>query len=209
MAEAHLRCCEDMNKARFESFSDGVFAFAITLLILGIALPVMHQPPSEGELRNAILGLWPNFIAFALSFAVIGIMWQNHQAIVRFVTRIDRKTVALNLLLLFGTVVIPFATTAIGTYPTMHASTLLYGIVLTWCSVAYNLILEHLIAGGLLDPSLSQVRIARTRFAYRVGLVTYMIATLLALVLPVLSFAAYVAITFYYFIPHGADADIA
>jgi uncharacterized membrane protein len=208
MAEAHLRYCEVMNKGRFESFTDGVFAFAITLLILGIVLPVMHKP-SEAELRDAILGLWPNFIAFALSFAVIGIMWQNHHALSRFIARVDRKTVALNLILLSGTVIIPFATSTIGTYPTMHTSTLLYGLVLTYCSIAYNLILEHLIASGALEPSLSPVRIARTRFAYRVGLVTYIVATLLALVFPVLSFAAYIAITFYYFIPHGADADIA
>lgn len=197
-----------MNKGRFESFTDGVFAFAITLLILGIALPVMHNP-SEVELRNAILGLWPNFIAFALSFAVIGIMWQNHHALSRFIARVDRKTVALNLMLLSGTVIIPFATSTIGTYPTMHASTFFYGIVLTYCSIAYNLILEHLIASGALDSNLSPVRIARSRFAYRVGLVTYIVATLLALALPLLSFAAYIAITIYYFIPHGADADTA
>jgi uncharacterized membrane protein len=208
MAEAHLRYCEDMNKARFESFSDGVFAFAITLLILGIALPVI-QHPTEQIVRAAILGLWPNFIAFALSFAVIGIMWQNHHALSRFIVRVDRTTVALNLILLSGTVIIPFATSTIGTYPTMHASTFLYGVVLTYCSIAYNLILEHLIASGALDPSLSPVRIARTRFAYRVGLVTYIVATLLALALPLLSFAAYIAITLYYFVPHGADADIA
>lgn len=197
-----------MNKGRFESFSDGVFAFAITLLILGIVLPVMHKP-SEAELRQAILSLWPNFIAFALSFAVIGIMWQNHQALFRFVTQIDRQTVAINLLLLAGTVMIPFATTTIGAYPTMHASTLLYGIVLTCCSISFNWLLEHLIANGSLESSLSPVRLARTRFAYRVGLVTYIAATLLALVLPMLSFAAYVLITIYYFIPHGADADTA
>jgi uncharacterized membrane protein len=206
MAEAHLRCCEDMNKSRFESFSDSVFAFAITLLILAIALPVMHYP-SERVLAWTIVGLWPNFIAFALSFAVIGIMWQNHHALFRFVPRIDRKTVALNLLLLAGTVVIPFATSTLGTYPTMHASTLLYGIVLTYCSICYNLLLEHLIASGALE--LAPERIARTRFAYRVGLVTYVTSTLLALVLPLLSFAAYIAIAFYYFIPHGADADSA
>jgi uncharacterized membrane protein len=208
MAGAHLRYCDDMNKARFESFSDSVFAFAITLLILGIALPVARYP-GERELREAIFSLWPNFIAFALSFAVIGIMWQNHHALSRFIARVDRKTVALNLLLLAGTVMIPFVTSLIGTYPAMHISTLLYGIVLTYCSIVYNWILEHLIASGALDPSLSPVRIARTRFAYRVGLVTYVSATLLALVLPLLSFAAYIAITFYYFIPHGADADSA
>jgi uncharacterized membrane protein len=197
-----------MNKGRFESFSDSVFAFAITLLILGIVLPVI-QKPTESELRDAIVALGPNFIAFALSFAVIGIMWQNHQALARYIARVDRKTVALNLLLLAGTVMIPFVTSMIGTYPKMHTSTLLYGIVLTYCSIVYNWILEHLIVSRALDPSLSPVRIARTRFAYRVGLVTYIVATLLALVLPLLSFAAYIAITFYYFIPHGADADTA
>jgi uncharacterized membrane protein len=197
-----------MNKGRFEAFSDGVFAFAITLLILGIALPVMHDP-SERELRAVLLALWPNFLAFALSFAVIGIMWQNHHALFRFVSRIDRKTVALNLLLLFGTVVIPFATSAIGEYPTKHTSTLLYGLVLTWCSTAYNLMLNHLIASKAFEAPVTAERIARTVVAYRVGWFTYVGATLLALVLPVLSFAAYIAVTFYYYIPHGVDADIA
>ncbi len=208
MAEAHLRCCEDMNKTRFESFSDGVFAFAITLLILGIVLPVM-QNPGEAQLRHAILSLWPNFIAFALSFAVIGIMWQNHYALFRFVPLIDRATVALNLLLLFGTVMIPFATSTMGAYPQMHASTLLYGLVLTWCSTSYNLLLNHVVASGGFDSSVTRERIARTVFAYRVGWFTYVGASLLALVLPLLSFAAYVGITIYYYLPHGVDADVA
>ncbi|MGB8798033.1 MAG: TMEM175 family protein [Candidatus Aquilonibacter sp.] len=172
MAEEHLRCYEVMNKGRFESFTDGVFAFAITLLILGIALPVMHDP-SERELRNAVLSLWPNFIAFALSFAVIGIMWQNHHALFRFVARIDRKTVAFNLLMLFGTVMIPFATSAMGAYPTMHATTLLYGIVLTWCSTSYNLMLNHLIESGAFEASVTPEQIGRTVVAYRVGWFTY------------------------------------
>ena len=112
-----------MNKGRFESFSDGVFAFAITLLILGILL--------------------------------------------RFVARIDRKT------------------------------------------VAYNLMLRHVIASGAFDASLTPERIARTVVAYRIGLFTYIAASLLALVVPVLSFAAYVGITLYYYVPHGVDADVA
>lgn len=51
-----------MNKARFESFSDGVFAFAITLLVLGIVLPEFkNPPPSEPQLARALLRLWPNY----------------------------------------------------------------------------------------------------------------------------------------------------
>ncbi|HTZ54169.1 MAG TPA: TMEM175 family protein [Candidatus Acidoferrum sp.] len=195
-----------MNKGRFESFSDGVFAFAITLLILGIVLPAMSHP-SERELRSALFSLWPNFIAFALSFAVIGIMWQNHHALFRFVGKIDRKTVGWNLVLLAGTVVIPFATSTLGMYPTMHASAFFYGLVLTWCSTAYNLMLVHLIRSDAFEVLVTPERVRRTVTAYRVGWATYAGATLLALVLPLLSFAAYILIAFYYFIPRGVDAD--
>ena len=73
-----------MNKARFEAFSDGVFAFAVTLLVLGFALPELHDP-SDRELTAALLRLWPNLITYALSFGVIGIMWQNHHALFRLI----------------------------------------------------------------------------------------------------------------------------
>src|SRR5579864_4228111 len=119
-----------MNKARFEAFSDGVFAFAITLLVLGFVLPEMANP-SNRELTAALRHLWPNLLAYALSFGVIGIMWQNHHAMFRLVHRIDRRTVFLNLLLLAGTAFIPFATSVLGSYPTLQASTFLYGLALS------------------------------------------------------------------------------
>jgi uncharacterized membrane protein len=72
-----------VNKARFESFSDGVFAFAITLLVLGFAVPVRGELKwaSDAEITRELPKLWPNMIAYTLSFAVIGIMWQNHYAL--------------------------------------------------------------------------------------------------------------------------------
>ncbi len=197
-----------MNKARFEAFSDGVFAFAITLLVLGIVLPAFKTPPSEAELRAALLALWPNVIAYALSFAVIGIMWQNHHALFRMIERVDRMTVFLNLLLLAGTVFIPFATTVLGTYPTMHATTFLYGSVLTYTGTIYNLMLAHLVNRRSFRPDISQAVINGTVVAYRVGWVTYGIATLIALVAPLVSFAAYILIALYYLIPQGIDRDL-
>lgn len=196
----------DVNKGRFEAFSDGVFAFAITLLILGIALPAMRDP-TDAQLRAALLALWPNAVAYVLSFAVIGIMWQNHHALFRLVERIDRLTVALNLILLSGTVFIPFATTTLGTNPTLHASTFLYGCVLTYCSIAYNAILGHLIKTRAFLPSVSDDALRGTLTAYRVGLGTYVTATVVSLVFPLVSFALYVLITLYYFVPRGVDTD--
>lgn len=197
-----------MSKGRFESFSDSVFAFAITLLVLGFSLPAFRAPPTEQQLRAAILDLWPNLIAYALSFAVIGIMWHNHQALFRLVTRVDRKTVVLNLLLLAGTVFIPFATTVLGTYPTMHSSAFLYGGVLSYTGTVYNILVNYLTATKAFAPSVGSEVVMSTRRAFLAGLLTYYVAMLLALWWPLVSFAAYLAITLYGLIPHGLDEDL-
>ncbi len=196
-----------MNKSRFEAFSDGVFAIAITLLVLAFALPQPHLGTNR-ELATALFAMWPELIAYALSFGVIGIMWQNHHALFRLVERIDRPTIVWNLLLLAGTAFIPFATRTLGEYPAMHASAFLYGLVLTETATCYNLMLNHLIRVGAFDERVSEATLAATVRAYRVGWAVYAAATLLALVLPVASFAAYVAIAVYYLIPRGVDADI-
>jgi uncharacterized membrane protein len=199
-----------VNKTRFESFSDGVFAFAITLLVLGFAVP-MHGElkwATDAELTRELFKLWPNLIAYTLSFAVIGIMWQNHHALMRTVARVDRFTVFINLLLLGSTVLIPFATAMLGFYPITHTATFLYGLVLSACSTFYNLMVWHLARSGAFDASVKPERIKGTVVAYRVGWLTYAGATLVALVFPVASFALYVLIAAYYVVPRGIDDDL-
>ena len=195
-----------MDKSRFEAFSDGVFAFAITLLVLGVVLPAMRSP-SDAELTAALVRLLPNVVAYVLSFAVIGIMWQNHHALFRMVARVDRMTVFLNLLLLSSTAFIPFATSTLGTYPTMRASTFVYGLVLTFCATFYNLLLLHLVRRRAFDERVTEQTIRATIRAYRVGWVGYALAMLLALVDPLASFVAYLFIAAYYVIPRGVDSD--
>ena len=196
-----------MDKTRLEAFSDSVFAFAITLLALGFVLPDLHVP-SNRELAAALLHLWPNLIAFALSFSVIGLMWQNHHALLRFVRHVDRATVFWNLLLLAGTVLIPFATKTLGSYPTLPASTFVYGLVLSSCAAFFNLMLWHLARSDAFAPEIDARTIAVTLRGYRLGLIVYVCSALLALVMPVASFAVYVAIVIYFLIPRGADSGL-
>jgi len=198
-----------MSKSRFEAFTDGVFAFAITLLILGLSLPAFHpSPPSESEFTRALLDLWPNLLAYLLSFAVIGIMWQNHHALFRLVDRVDRTTVFLNLALLAGTVFIPFATATLGAYPTMRPAAFLYGLTLTETSTAYNLLIVHLARSGAFASDVSPETVRATTIAYRVGWITYVAAMLISLVAPVVSFGLYLIIATYYLVPRGVDADL-
>src|SRR5215469_1119859 len=197
-----------MSKARFEAFSDSVFAFAITLLILGVALPAFKSPPADRELARALLHLWPDVLAYVLSFGVIGIMWQNHHALFRLVERIDRRTTFLNLLLLGVTVFIPFATLTLGAYPRMTSATFLYGLTLTCSGIAFNLLLDHLVRTGAFHANVAQATIRQTTSAYRLGLTTYAVATLVSLIEPAVSFALYLLVVAYFLTPRGVDADL-
>jgi uncharacterized membrane protein len=103
-----------VDSGRLEAFSDGVFAVAITLLALDLAIggPGRHQPTLAAKLVNH----WPAFAAYAVSFATIGIIWVNHHALFRNFSQVDRTLLFVNLLLLFFVVSIPFATSTIAAY---------------------------------------------------------------------------------------------
>jgi uncharacterized membrane protein len=98
-----------MNKARVEAFSDGVFAFAITLLVVTIA-----QPEDYRHLAHDLARRWPSLAAYVVSFAVIGIMWLNHHSVFSHFSRVDRGLVYLNLLLLMTVAFLPYPTGVLG-----------------------------------------------------------------------------------------------
>jgi uncharacterized membrane protein len=98
-----------MSKARLETFSDGVFAIAITLLVLTIA-----QPSDYTSLAHELGRRWPSLAAYVVSFIVIGIMWLNHHTVFSHLERIDRGIFYLNLLLLMTIVLIPYPTAVFG-----------------------------------------------------------------------------------------------
>jgi len=98
-----------VNKSRVEAFSDGVFAIAITLLVLTIA-----EPSSYRDLGHQLWERWPSLAAYAVSFMVIGIMWLNHHSVFGYFERVDRPLVYLNLLLLLTVVFVPYPTGVLG-----------------------------------------------------------------------------------------------
>jgi uncharacterized membrane protein len=103
-----------VDSSRLEAFSDGVFAVAITLLALNLA--VGGPGPHQASLADQLAAHWPAFAAYAVSFATIGIIWVNHHMLFRNFSQIDRTLLFLNLLLLFFVVTIPFATSTLAAY---------------------------------------------------------------------------------------------
>ena len=96
---------ETFSVSRVEAFSDGVFAIAITLLILEIRVP-----PGTEDVGAALLHIWPSYLAYVTSFLTIGVIWLNHHLVFTLLSRVDRPLVAINTLMLMVVSFIPFPT---------------------------------------------------------------------------------------------------
>lgn len=98
---------------RIEAFSDGVFAIAITLLIIEIGVPLIESGESLGE---ALLELWPSYGAYVLSFTTIGIYWANHHAYFKLFLRTDHVFLMINVFFLMSIAFLPFPTAVLAEY---------------------------------------------------------------------------------------------
>ena len=103
---------EPKETGRIEAFSDGVFAVAITLLVLNLQPP----KPLQVDLVTWLVQQWPAYLAFVTSFATIGVMWMNHHRLFTYITRSDSGLMGLNLLLLMLIVLVPFPTALLADY---------------------------------------------------------------------------------------------
>lgn len=101
---------ETSETSRIETFCDGVFAIAITLLILEIKIPPLSSIQSENQLQKALLENWPSWFGFLLSFAIIFISWVNHHSAFKLIRKASPQFIYANGFMLLTVVVLPFAT---------------------------------------------------------------------------------------------------
>src|SRR4051794_38633181 len=109
--------------ARLETLGDGVFAIAMTVLVLGIAVPDVPH----GELWSHLIKLWPKFASYALSFIMLGVLWIGHYYQFQYIKRIDRTLIWINLILLLTVTFLPFGAGVLGNSYRERTAVLLYG----------------------------------------------------------------------------------
>lgn len=120
-------------------FSDAVFAIAITLLALEIRLPAGSDIRSDGELLAALVGIWPRYLSYAVSFLVIGMYWMAHHRMFRSIARYDRRLLFLNLLVLLCIAFVPFPTAVLGEY-SGSVATIFYALTMVVTGFASTLL---------------------------------------------------------------------
>ena len=171
-----------MKSTRAEAFSDGVFAIAITLLVLGLRLP--GTTPGCTSLTCQLLAAWPQYFAYVVSFLTIGIMWMNHHTILAHVTRVDRTLLVLNLLLLMGVVAIPFPTTLVAQHlhgPDVPAAAVTYRLVMTAISCGFASVWLYVVRHGpRLGAAVPQHALRQSIPGFTFGLAVYVAGTVVA-----------------------------
>ena|SRR5712691_2617620 len=179
-----------------EAFSDGVFAIAITLLILTVNVPGRHGP-----LGHELLRLWPSYLAYGVSFLTVGIMWVNHHTIFRHFERVDRPLLFLNILLLMLIAFVPFPTRVAAEFirsgEDRRAAALLYGLTMTATAIFF---ISLWLYGSrrLLRTDADRREVSGITRSYLPGTPLYGGATLLALASPTASLILYAAIALFY-----------
>ena len=160
-----------MTKTRLEAFSDGVFAIAITLLVIEIRPP---EVPEGERLAPALWAQWPSYVAYLVSFLTIGVIWLNHHRIFEQVTRVDGPLLLLNLNLLLWTALIPFPTAVVAEYlrgagEAARTASALYSGVLLVMGLAFGAVFAWVTRTDRLLhrlPPPAVVRAARLRFMF-------------------------------------------
>ena len=186
-----------MDKTRLEAFSDGVFAIAITLLVLDLHVPEV----GDGSLAHALYRQWPADVSYAVSFVTIGIIWVNHHNVFRHLERCDRRLLFLNVFLLLTVAVIPYPTALISHYARTHnatAAAVSYGAVMVVMALCFNAIWHYSVRAGLLGPGADPREVSGITRSFVPGPFLYLTGTLVAFVSADASLLVYAALAVFY-----------
>jgi uncharacterized membrane protein len=197
-----------MNLNRFEAFSDGVFAIAMTLLVIEIKVPDLSQATASTAI-NVLIQTAPHILSYITSFLVIGVLWLNHHALFHLLKRVDRIALTINLVLLMCVAFIPFPTALIGEYGKLQPIVMFYGLTLSLTGIIYNILWFYVVRQYLWSH-----RQVERRFIYQASLwsigypIFYLIASLLSLSNPTLSTILYILIPLFYLFPSVIDQRV-
>jgi uncharacterized membrane protein len=190
-----------LRTGRLEAFSDGVFAIAITLLVLDIALPL----GASNHLLRSVGDLWPTYLAYIASFSTIGSLWLGHNAITEYLERASATFIRLNLLLLLFVSFLPFPTKLVADYighdTLERIAVTFYGLTLLLASTLLLTLWRYAVHKRLVRPDAADEEIDLLTQRLTPGLGAYLALLITGLFFPVAGVIGYLAIAIYFIVP--------
>ncbi len=202
-AETTPNGTQGLQTGRLEAFSDGVFAIAVTLLVLEIVVPEQFK----AHPLRALIDQWPSYLAYLVSFSTIGAVWLAHSAITEYLRRADAVLLRLNLLLLMVVSFLPFPTRLLAESITERdaerVSATVYGINLFLASVLVSVLWRYAVHERLVRPDAADEEVQTLTKRLTPGLAGYLVVIVVGVFLPFVAVFGYLAIAVYFILPFG------
>jgi uncharacterized membrane protein len=190
-----------LNTSRIETFADGVFAIAATLLILNVDAQISED---VHDLGTELLHIWPSYLAYAVSFVTIGIMWINHHTVMSQIDRTDRRFLVATVGLLLCIAFVPFPTRLVAEHirgEGAQDAALAYGFTMVATAIMFSITWFYASRGKrLLRPDADPAIVTGISRSYLPGPGIYLAATLIAFASPATSVVLFMAIALFYVI---------
>jgi uncharacterized membrane protein len=188
--------------SRVEAFSDGVFAIALTLLILGIKVPDLNSSDSNEKLFSSLVNLWPSYFAFILSFGAVLIMWINHHGFFKYLRKINSAFLFANGFLLLTVTFINFPTAVLARYfgtQAFNIASAFYCGSMVLISVSFNLLwFSSAYKRKLVKDDITDALIIKIRNAYWFGFFVYLAAFIISFFLPFIGLSICISLWIYW-----------
>jgi uncharacterized membrane protein len=181
-----------MKRGRLEAFSDGVIAILITIMVLELRVP--HGTRVE-DLAEAV----PHLLTYLLSFAYLGIYWNNHHHMLHTVERVNGAILWTNLHLLFWLSLIPYATAYLGENHAASLPSFIYGVVLLLAAAAYTMLQGAIIRSQGPDSRLAAL--VKSDYKGKLSILLYTLGVVCAYFFPLVSLVIYTFVAAIWFVP--------
>lgn len=186
---------------RIEAFSDGVIAIIITIMVLELKVPHLPEYFSLSLGSEALIGILPKILSYAISFLVVAIFWVNHHGFFHALERSDSALLWHNNHLLFWLSLIPFTTAFLGEHPHTSLGSILYGGVLVMASLSFHFMSIHAGRARLYYPAFQESFAVKARKKGLIGPSLYLLATISAPISVYISLCIFVIVPLMYFVP--------
>jgi TMEM175 potassium channel family protein len=191
-----------MRTSRLEAFSDGVFAIAITLLVLEISVP----EHSGTHLLEAIRDEWPSYLAYIVSFSTIGVIWLEHHTITDYLERVTSVFIRLNLLLLLVVAFVPFPTRILAEYlherDAERIAVTFYGLTLLAANIVLSVLWRYAVRDALVKPDAHDEEVSLLTQRLTPGLGGYVSVIVLGIFFPTAAVVGFLVMALFFLIPY-------
>lgn len=197
-----------MESRRVQYLADGVFAIAMTLLVLEVRVPELPGPVTGAALLGALKLMVPHLAGYAIGFVIMGTLWLGHHAQFQYIRRADRALLWLNIFYLLCVAFLPFATAFIARYPLQPLALVVYGSTLLLGGVFLFAHWNHAVNQGLVSDEVTPEVAEAVRERMSMGMVVYLLATIVGAFLPKAGLVLFAFMPVLYMLPARVDPSL-